>query len=254
MKTAPRARRSSPSLHLAARPSSRYIAGMVRIPLVHRLRFSLRTFLVTLMLLSLIGSNLYVSFKWRHAQSENQRLRDELGYITIDDPTLFYVREIPTHKWGEWRWRIYVPSDAVYCLAKREVPETGVTRAEHIYCGGFPSGERLVDLRLERLESSARLSLVGSGVDGSLITISSSISREQAPWLYDPNETEGDEEGEDESAIEEEPETQEVAGSGRRAHSCSFDAPVVLLRLRHPRKHQSIHEDCDGLMIWIEKR
>lgn len=55
---------------------------MVRLPLVHRLRFSLRTFLGTLMLLSLMGSNLFVSFKWRQTQVENRRLRDELGYLT----------------------------------------------------------------------------------------------------------------------------------------------------------------------------
>lgn len=224
---------------------------MLRI--LSRLRFSLRTFLVTLFVLSLIGSNLNVSFKWRQAQGEIQRLRDELGYLTTDDPTRFYVRAAPTHESLAWRWRIYVPSDAVICIAKREIPERGVTRAEHIGVSEFFRGEQVLDVRLDRREYDGGFTLFASGVNGSTVFVSMAISRDEAPWLYEPDENELNEDDEAESNADEQPETLELAGSDGRADSFSFDAPVVLLRLRHPRKHQSIHEDCDGLMIWFEK-
>ena len=87
-----------------------------------------------------------------------------------------------------------------------------------------------------------------------MMVLSSPISSEHAPWLFEPDETDLIEDDDAESDIDEQPETLEVAGSGARAESFSFDEPVVLLRLRHPRKQQSIEEECDGLMIWIEKR
>ena len=126
---------------------------MVRIPVVHRFRFSLRTFFVTLFVLSLFGSNAYVSWKWHEARQEIERLREELGYLTIEDPTRFYVREAPTHRWREWRWRICVPSDAVYCIANREIPASGVTRAEHIHCHGLRRGEQRLEFLALRAEN-----------------------------------------------------------------------------------------------------
>jgi hypothetical protein len=45
---------------------------MVRIRLVPRVRFSLRTFFVALMLLSLIGSNLFVSWQWDRQRKETR--------------------------------------------------------------------------------------------------------------------------------------------------------------------------------------
>jgi hypothetical protein len=119
--------------------------------LVPRIRFSLRTFFLTLLVMSLIGSNLYVSFKWRLANTEVQRLRDELGVLTIDDPTRFYVRYDPLSDDLVWRWRIYVPPGAFSSrLSGGGIPETGTK----VTGGGGGTnanpGEYTITARVER--------------------------------------------------------------------------------------------------------
>lgn len=67
---------------------------MVRTPHVHRIRFVLRTLLL-LVVVSFVGSNLYLRWKCLVEMGEIERLRGELGVLTVEDPNRFYVREMP---------------------------------------------------------------------------------------------------------------------------------------------------------------
>lgn len=222
---------------------------MAPIPLVHRFRFSLRTFFVTLFVLSLFGSNAYVSWKWHEARQEIERLREELGVLTIDDPTRYYVREVPTFEPFSWRWRIYVPpGDRNFCLATSGIPETGTQAGSFsVRRGQSPTdpmqGEFTLSARVER-DQNGGWELVATYPDGRM---SLDIKPADAGWVFNGNAYPA-------VRADRNNARSEVAGLKGQTESFSADAPLVLLRLRAPIGDQAAkHEACDGLMVWFEK-
>jgi hypothetical protein len=226
-----------------------------RVPRV-RFRFSLRTFLVSLLLLSLIGSNLYVSWRWNEARHEIERLREELGYLIVDDPTKFHVRAVPTHDPLSWRWRIYVPpGQHWFHMGIGRIAKTGLEAGSGSATGpsrptNSLAGEFTMTARIER-DTFGNWQLIVSWPGGSSMM---SINERDAGWL--PKENRG-------------PHTQvrrkfhadvaggrPMAGSARRREMESFppDEPVVLLRLRAPADLATdTGQPCDGVMIWFDK-
>lgn len=220
----------------------------MRIPLLHRFRFSLRTFFVSLFVLSLFGSNAYVSWKWHEARQEIERLREQLGYLKIGDPTKLYVREVPTTEPLSWRWRIYVPHLASFFMSSSRIPKSG-TRTGKTTSIGHPTharypmpGEYTLEARVERNQKGAwRLAMRVQG-----IRVNHSIMPPDAGWLAS---------GPYPEVIESTRQTEvQVAGSRQKTESFAADDTVVLLRLRAPTdEHAANHEPCDGVMIWFEK-
>jgi hypothetical protein len=225
------------------------LAGMVR--LVPRIRFSLRTFLVTLLVLSLIGSNLYVSFKWRQAQTDVQRLRDELGYLTIDDPSQLYVRETSRGELLSWRWRIYLPPGQRHLyVATTQIGEEDYT-GRAIMPPDPPLGEFTLRAHIER-------NVLGGW---SLVVLYPEGGEEfpimplDADWVPDciPTASRGPLQYAARSPRNFHLEI-ELAGRAEQTESFAADDRVVLLRLRAATAEQAAnHEPCDGAMIWFEK-
>jgi hypothetical protein len=208
----------------------------------------------TLLVLSLIGSNLYVSFKWRQAQTDVQRLRDELGYLTIDDPTRFYVRELPTLEPLNWRWRIYVPQgERDFCAGVGRIPIEGAgagSSGRH-YSRRSQAGSPLTDPMQGEYTLTARIErnqlgnwrLVIQYPDGGL---TQAIMPPDAGWLS-AEELFGQ--------VRSNREIQATAAGGnKQTESFAADDMVVLLRLRAPKHDQTPNEPCDGVIIWFEKR
>jgi hypothetical protein len=74
-----------------------------------RLRFSLRGFLAMVGVIGLLISNTIAVRELSEIRGENRRLRDELGYLNIDDPSQVHVAAARSQDELQWRWRVYVP-------------------------------------------------------------------------------------------------------------------------------------------------
>lgn len=228
---------------------------MISIGRLRKLRFSLRAFLLTLLVLSLFGSNAYVSWKWDEARQEIDFVREELGYLTIADPTQFYIREVPTLEPLSWRWRIYAPpGERSFHLGIGRVPAVGL-QADTGAARGPSSprdslvGEYTMTARIER-DQLGKWRLAVSWPEGGLWT---SILGPDASWLSAGDRYQ-DVHASRKCDIE-------VAGSKpvngsatkRQTESFSPDEPVVLLRLRAPQDlKRDAGEPCDGVLIWFE--
>ena len=219
---------------------------------VPRIRFSLRTSFLTLIVLSLIGSNLYVSWKWRAAQEEIKRLRDELGVLTIEDPTRFYIREVRSGDPLTWRWRIYVPpGERDFFLGVRRIPESGVNAESggSVYSrttnpgSSVPidpmQGEYTITARIER-DQQGGWRLAAHCLGGAT---TAGIMPPDSGWLS------GGDSYLDVQATRDI--DVNITGFGK-TESFAADETVVLLRVRAPTQEQADnHELCDGVMLWF---
>jgi hypothetical protein len=216
--------------------------------LVPRIRFSLRTFLVALLVLSLIGSNLYVSWKWRQTQIENWRLRDELGILTIEDPTQFYVREARGGGILNWRWRIYAPpGQRKLYVATSRIADKDCSGGQSIVPPHPPQGEYTLTAHVEPNHFGWALTVLYPGGGEKF-----HIMPPHADWVPDcfPKVHSGPVPPRPPRRI---PIEIEVAGRNQEPESFAGDEPVVLLRLRAPTPEQAAkHEDCDGIMLWFK--
>lgn len=185
--------------------------------------------MLALLFLALVGSNLYVSYQWRQGQKEIHRLRDELGYLEIDDPTRFYVRESGL-KFDDhtWQWRVYVPpGDYGLMTAGARIPATGTEDAARSGGSFYHKGEFTMTARVE-FDSAYDCWFVV--VSGPSWRYTCTIPLENTDWLN--------------STV---PLLMEVAGrSGQSSYAPG--EPTVLLRVRAGNSD----EPSDGLMVWFE--
>lgn len=228
---------------------------MTRVPRV-QLRFSLRTFFVSLLLLSLVGSNLYVSWRWHEARKDVERLRDELGYLTIDDPAKFHVREVPTYEPLNWRWRIYVPpGQHWFHVGVGHISKTGMGAGASSARGPErPTdslvGEYTMTARIER-DPLGKWQLAVSWPDGRSTT---SINEPYAGWL--PTANRGPHIQVRKKYHVDIAGGKPIGGSARKRETESFlaDERVVLLRLRAPDDLAAdTGQPCDGVLIWFDR-
>ena len=223
-----------------------------------KLRFSLRAFLLTLFVLSLIASNLYVSWKWHASRSENDRLREELGWLTIDDPTRICVRQVQTGEPLSWTWRIYLPpGNRSLHTGSGRIAETGLKAdyggATSLLPGKGRGGTSPPDLRDYEFTLTARVERDQGGnlqlaVFTPRIRHTLALLPHDSAWISDKKHF----------GLSSTRKIQvEAAGSRGQIESFAADEAVVLLRLRAPdAKQAASREPCDGIMIWFapEKR
>lgn len=95
-----------------------------------------RVSLLSLLLLTaVVATSLTTAMLWSEVgplRRENQRLRDEIGELTILDATKVHLLVLPTDpvEGYEWRWRVYVPPGSKYRVA---------TKSSSQASGGFRS-------------------------------------------------------------------------------------------------------------------
>ena len=77
-------------------------------------RFSLLGFLLTVTALCLGISHWNTSRKLATSEIELRRLRDEVGYISVDDNEKFHAIALETFNPNTWRWRLFVPKGIRY--------------------------------------------------------------------------------------------------------------------------------------------
>lgn len=91
-------------------------------------RFSL---LSALLLMTIIGLAIVVVQLWREIEplrADLRRLRDEVGALSIDDPTKPCAIRVRTDNEFTWKWRIWVPKGQVFVLnyASENIPKQGL--------------------------------------------------------------------------------------------------------------------------------
>lgn len=92
-----------------------------------RRAFSLRTLLGLTLLSCLILALFLTAGRMRVAEREVKVLRDELGYLSVDDRTKIYVISVDAGEEGTWRWRCFLPGGRRYSIhaASTQIPVEG---------------------------------------------------------------------------------------------------------------------------------
>ena len=145
-----------------------------------RIRFSLKTLFVVLLVGTLAGSHVFTSYRLKKTHDENVKLRTALGYLTIEDRSKVHVVRLPTHEDLTWKWRVFVPekSEIAIRAATHEIPESGWP-ANCKARMTFQPGEFVVTAAVRRDRNGKWELVLGAGGSESLFPIPESAAK----WL-----------------------------------------------------------------------
>ena len=109
--------------------------------------------LSALLLLAVAGMAIVIVQLWREVGPQRQelrQLRNEVGYLTIDDPKRFHAIEVLTNKDWSWKWRIWVPEGETVAarMSLGDVPRDGFP--DHDRSINLEPGEHWITLELHQ--------------------------------------------------------------------------------------------------------
>jgi hypothetical protein len=115
---------------------------------VRRVRFSLRALLLMTALLCTVASHTWTSYELHKLRQEAQRLRDELGYLTIKDGDLVHAIALAPEEGSttkRWRWRLHLPPGRRFRLYYKfsELPVDGLPRGNDGFLEDLPGAATL---------------------------------------------------------------------------------------------------------------
>jgi hypothetical protein len=212
-----------------------------------RIRFSLKTLFVVLLIGTLAGSHMFTSYRLKQTHDENVKLRTELGYLTIEDPSKVHVVGLATHEDLTWQWRVYVPEGARVVLktATDHVPEYGLPEDWHM-ASECPPGEYLLTAAVRRdREGNWQLKVAGGG-----IRLRSNIPEPMTKWLDDRAATKFWTAGGGGTETKEDGKPLRLLRLLSQAHLPPGVSPTNDLNDEGPRG--KVSRIGDGLMIWID--
>jgi len=207
---------------------------------VPRLRFSLKTLILSLLFGCLVGSNVFTSYRFKRLHDENVALRKETGRLVVKDPAKLNVVAVPTYEDLTWRWRVHVPPGVGerICLATQQIPGQGHDTGGSL-SATLPPGDYLLTATVRR-NHHGQWSLIVGHAGGSNM---SNINEQSAGWLEPrpgANGWSASQAGQNDATVRE-PGTQ-----------------LDLLRLRvmvqspDGKSASNTDEPADGLLIWVE--
>ena len=90
-----------------------------------RPRVSLLAFLLAVTVVCLAVSHWQTSRQLASSQLELRRLRDEVGYLSVDDKSKFHAVALDTDEPNTWQWRLFIPKNHRYKwnLACENIPQ-----------------------------------------------------------------------------------------------------------------------------------
>lgn len=90
--------------------------------------FSLKTFLLVVLIVCLGVSHFLASRRLQRAEQELLVLRGQLGYLSIDDDSKFHAITVDSGEEQTWQWRCYFPKGYCYSIhaASKGIPANGV--------------------------------------------------------------------------------------------------------------------------------
>lgn len=197
------------------------------------LRFSLASLLWAVVLVSLLVTTVMMGIRLRRAEREVEKLRSELGQLTIQDPQKIHAIGIRSHDSLEFCWRIHLPPGRQFCIreAQNGIPMVGLP-AESGTISVTGEGEAVLFAGVKRKsgEPAASYLQYEKGLGPSLgATLAPDWTKENS-WSQDSH----------------------LVGPGSTV-VFEPNQPAVLLRMRVKSGPGSVPTTpCEGLMVWIE--
>ncbi len=112
-------------------------------------RFSLSS---ALLLMTIVGLAIVVVQLWREVgplRANVRRLRDEVGALSIDDPTKPCAIRVRTNDEFTWKWRLWIPEGRAYVLknSNKNIPKQGLA-ASHGSIAMDEPGETWIEYQI----------------------------------------------------------------------------------------------------------
>jgi hypothetical protein len=200
-----------------------------------RPRFRPRISLLTsLLLMTIVGLTIVVAQLWREVvplREENRGLRDEVGRLSIDDPTKTSVIEVRTTDDFTWKWRVWIPEGRAYQLqmATEDIPKTGYPESRGTISLDEP-GETWIEYRIAPSPNSELWM-------DKLSTPTASVGSSSQPWVKWKRHT--------------------STGEGVGHSTDVFEPGSNVLIARHrvsqtATSSDKIEDPSAGFMIWLE--
>jgi hypothetical protein len=212
-----------------------------------RLRFSLRTFFLVAMLLTLLVSHFFTSLRLRWADQEIEHLRNAAGYLTITNPQQVHAIEIPQLDDLTYRWRVHLPAGRKFRIA--------ATISDKIPSEEFPDKET-ASIALNNPQRTETEFFVTAAVRKNI------AGKWELAWSVETSEPNW-----------KQPRSVEIpnvhaswlSGTARNTwetgegmtQSVARGEPMTLFRLRKPKQESfglgSDSKPADGIMVWIDE-
>ncbi len=122
-----------------------------------RPRFSILTALLLMTIVGMVFAVVHVrnraaslELELRTLAYENRQLRDEVGALSIDDPSKIYAIRVRTDDDRTWKWRVWVPEGTNVEVRYQwvDVPRVGIPREQGSV--SLNSGEQWVSMKVRR--------------------------------------------------------------------------------------------------------
>ena len=232
-------------------------------------RFSL----LTLMLVGTIAGLSLAVWKLgrevRPLRQEVKRLSDEVGELSIEDPTKIHAIRVKTYEDNVHRFRFHVPAENSYHLRKAafNLPRFGVPVLPAVKRPDYPlePGQYLVTIRMERRFNHETREPLSS------VSFQMKIEPTEGQRFSASNAHIGVSEANNDWIVSKETGAPKFFTTGIQREQRVFepDQPAVLLRIRAAKFKQihrrdengkptsyslgEIDEPCDGFMLWLEQ-
>jgi hypothetical protein len=204
-----------------------------------RLRFSLLTILLVT---TIVGLAVVVVMQWREViplRTAVRKLRDEVGALSIEDPTKIHAIQVRTDEKLLWKWRVWIPEGEIVDVHMLwgDVPRTGYPKSRT--SSRLEPGENWLTLKVVRDSANgiwmAELNRRGGGVSQSI--------PDEAAWFDWGGSVWFDGEG---------------VGHSTRAET-GHDRDFVLLRTRAAREADLVNRrppdrPLPGFIVWLERQ
>jgi hypothetical protein len=214
-----------------------------------RWKFSLRTLLLIVCIVCLAIPLVLQSLKLSRAETELRQLRDQLGYLSVDDHSKVHVIAVDMNEPDTWRWRMFLPQGARYtwCLGYADIPAKGVPKPKISSTSAEPYSETeaevVVTAMLRQLDDGNWSLSVSSSIGGQRDQMGGArvtIPAEEMRRFREVSSYEG------------------LTRGNRGTELLDPKGPIVLLKWRTTERqpdgsHQPSANPMSGYMIWLER-
>jgi hypothetical protein len=184
--------------------------------------------------MTIVGLSIVVAQLWREVgplREENRGLRDEVGRLSIDDPTKTSVIDLRTTDDFTWKWRVWIPEGRAYRLqmATEDISKTGYPSARGTISLD-EAGETWIEYRITPSPNSEHWM-------DKLSTPTASVGSSSQPWVQSQRHTSTGE------------------GVGHTTEAFEPGKNVLIARHRVSQTATSsdqIEDPSAGFMIWLE--
>lgn len=163
--------------------------------------------------------------------AENNRLRDEVGELSVEDPKKLHAVRIETDSYLDWQWRIWIPEGVAYRLrgVASDVPKEGLPQERGGTIMLREPGEHVIRYRIRRDPRDGKMY-------GSLSARGASVGKDEHAWAeWGSHVT-----------------TTSGVGTSTRAYSPDQVVELCRHRVSQADSSSDIEDPSAGFLIWLE--